>query len=120
MLFRSVAATAAARAAPAKQAQIAITLDLEMSRNFPTWETTHWDFEKGNLNAETIDYAVTVEDPTTWTKPWSGEVPWPRVNGPMYEAACTEENFSLVQLLKSTVFTREQEAKKKTGTNQQQ
>jgi peptidoglycan/xylan/chitin deacetylase (PgdA/CDA1 family) len=39
-------------------ALIAITLDLEMSRNFPTWETTHWDFEKGNLNDETKDYAA--------------------------------------------------------------
>lgn len=29
-----------------------------MSRNFPTWETTHWDYEKGNLNAETKAYAV--------------------------------------------------------------
>src|SRR5436305_9259346 len=41
-----------------EKAQVAITLDLEMSRNFPTWETTHWDFEKGNLNAETKAYAV--------------------------------------------------------------
>lgn len=39
-------------------AHIAITLDLEMSRNFPTRETMHWDFEKGNLNAETKAYAV--------------------------------------------------------------
>jgi hypothetical protein len=39
-------------------ALVAITLDLEMSRNFPTRETTHWDFEKGNLNAETKAYAV--------------------------------------------------------------
>jgi peptidoglycan/xylan/chitin deacetylase (PgdA/CDA1 family) len=52
-------AVSTARAAPAsEQAQIAITLDLEMSRNFPTWETTHWDYEKGNLNAETKAYAV--------------------------------------------------------------
>src|SRR3954447_11173116 len=42
----------------ASKALVAITLDLEMSRNFPTWETTHWDYEKGNLNAETIAYAV--------------------------------------------------------------
>ena len=39
-------------------ALVAITLDLEMSRNFPTRETTHWDFEKGNLNDETKAYAV--------------------------------------------------------------
>src|SRR5262245_23571716 len=40
------------------KAQIAITFDLEMSRNFPTWETTHWDYEKGNLNDETKNYTV--------------------------------------------------------------
>lgn len=40
------------------KALIAITLDLEMSRNFPTWDQTHWDYEKGNLNAETKKYAV--------------------------------------------------------------
>jgi hypothetical protein len=40
------------------QAQIAITLDLEMARNFPNWEDSHWDYEKGNLNAAAKDYAV--------------------------------------------------------------
>lgn len=46
------------RAAPLSKAQIAISLDLEMSRNFPEWEMTHWDYEKGNLNDETKTYAV--------------------------------------------------------------
>ena len=41
-----------------KTAQIAITLDLEMSANFPTWEDTHWNFEKGNLNDATKAYAL--------------------------------------------------------------
>ncbi len=40
------------------RALIAITLDLEMSRNFPTWDQTHWDYEKGHLNAETKRYTV--------------------------------------------------------------
>jgi peptidoglycan/xylan/chitin deacetylase (PgdA/CDA1 family) len=43
---------------PRDKALIAITLDLEMSRNFPTWETTHWDYEKGNLDSATKAYAV--------------------------------------------------------------
>lgn len=50
--------TSSLRAADSDKALIAITLDLEMSRNFPNWETTHWDYEKGNLNAETKRYAV--------------------------------------------------------------
>jgi len=41
-----------------RKARVAITLDLEMSRNFPTWEQTHWDFEKGNLDEATRRYAV--------------------------------------------------------------
>jgi peptidoglycan/xylan/chitin deacetylase (PgdA/CDA1 family) len=44
--------------APRDRALIAITLDLEMSRNFPTWDQTHWDYEKGNLNAATKRYTV--------------------------------------------------------------
>jgi len=40
------------------QALIGITLDLEMSRNFPTRETTHWDYHKGDLNAESKNYTV--------------------------------------------------------------
>jgi len=44
--------------ADADKALIAITLDLEMSRNFPKWDDTHWDYEKGNLNDETKKYTV--------------------------------------------------------------
>lgn len=48
-----------ATAAPQNSgAQIAITLDLEMSRNFPNWEDTHWDYEKGNLDNATKKYTV--------------------------------------------------------------
>ncbi len=42
----------------AKKAKVAITLDLEMARNFPTWESTHWDYEKGNLNEEAKAYSL--------------------------------------------------------------
>src|SRR5438309_9397663 len=64
-LAASVAGAAAASAVRAGQpsaaprpALVAITLDLEMSRNFPTWEQTHWDYEKGNLDDATKRYAV--------------------------------------------------------------
>jgi len=45
-------------ASSAGKAQIAITLDLEMSRNFPTREEMRWDYEKGNLNEESKRYTV--------------------------------------------------------------
>src|SRR3989442_9615510 len=50
----------AAGAAASDKALIAITLDLEMARNFPRWEDTHWDYEKGNLTPEVKRYAVEV------------------------------------------------------------
>lgn len=46
------------RAAESDKGLVAITLDLEMSANFPTRETTHWNFEKGNLNDETKRYSI--------------------------------------------------------------
>jgi peptidoglycan/xylan/chitin deacetylase (PgdA/CDA1 family) len=48
----------AATIPPPDKALIAITLDLEMSRNYPTWDQLHWDYEKGNLDAATKEYAV--------------------------------------------------------------
>src|SRR3954453_21133741 len=61
---RSLASAVAAIGAPAvarsedDRALVAITLDLEMSRHYPTWDQTHWDYEKGNLDADTKRYAV--------------------------------------------------------------
>jgi len=57
-----LAAYRSGRADPthAGKALIAITLDLEMSRNFPKWEDTHWDYEKGNLDEAAKKYTVGV------------------------------------------------------------
>src|SRR5687767_3393584 len=53
-----LADTATQPVSHAGKAHIAITLDLEMARNFPTWEQTHWDYEKGNLDADSKKYSV--------------------------------------------------------------
>lgn len=54
----ALAARSVMASTKANQAHVAITLDLEMSRNFPRWEDTHWDYEKGNLNQETKQYTL--------------------------------------------------------------
>lgn len=46
------------RAQPKQEALVAISLDLEMARNFPNWNDTHWDYEKGNLSDQAKNYAV--------------------------------------------------------------
>lgn len=62
MSAMGLAAYRATRAEPKLdgKALIAITLDLEMSRNFPAWEDTHWDYEKGNLDEAAKKYTVGV------------------------------------------------------------
>jgi hypothetical protein len=51
------------------------------------------------IDKDTIEYKFTVDDPTTWTKPWSGIIPMSRVNGPIFEYACSEDNNDAVNIL---------------------
>lgn len=48
----------AADSARVRPAQIAITFDLEMSRDYPRRGMTEWDYEKGNLDQATKDYSL--------------------------------------------------------------
>jgi hypothetical protein len=48
----------------------------------------------------TILYQFTVEDPIAFTKPWTGEVPLTKSEGPIYEYACHEGNYSMTNILK--------------------
>jgi hypothetical protein len=57
---------------------------------------------------DTIRYEFTVEDPATWTRPWSGEMPIRAFEGPIYEYACHEGNYGLPNILRAA---RVQEAK---------
>jgi peptidoglycan/xylan/chitin deacetylase (PgdA/CDA1 family) len=43
---------------PKRKALVAITLDLEMSAEYPTRGTTEWNYRKGDLDADTKRYAV--------------------------------------------------------------
>ncbi|MFP6751774.1 MAG: hypothetical protein VB855_08865, partial [Pirellulaceae bacterium] len=54
----TVASAPAIAAPPRPRAQIAITLDLEMSRKYPTRDVMEWDFQKGNLNEPTKKYSL--------------------------------------------------------------
>jgi hypothetical protein len=59
------------------------------------------------LDAKTLLYRFTVEDPETWNRPWSGEMAWPATTQPIYEYACHEGNYALVDVLRGA---RRQEA----------
>lgn len=52
------------------------------------------------VDPDTLVYEFTVNDPTTWTKPWTAQVPMTRTEGPIYEYACHEANYGMTGLLK--------------------
>jgi hypothetical protein len=51
-------------------------------------------------DANTLLYQFTVDDPATFTRPWSGEIPMTKAEGPIYEYACHEGNYSMETMLK--------------------
>ena len=53
------------------------------------------------VDADTINYEFTIEDPTTWTTPFSGEFPMRRLAADelLYEYACHEGNYSMEGIL---------------------
>ena len=51
------------------------------------------------IDQDTLLYQFTVDDPESFQRPWSGEIPMKRVSGPIIEYACHEGNYSLVNTL---------------------
>jgi len=51
------------------------------------------------VDQETILYEFTIDDPTTYTEPWGGEIPMKALHGQLYEYACHEGNYSLAGIL---------------------
>jgi len=52
------------------------------------------------VDEKTVRYEFTVDDPATWTKPWSAEMPLARDKGPIFEYACHEANYGFANNLK--------------------
>jgi len=67
------------------------------------------------LDDRTLLYRFTVEDPKTWTRPWTGELAWPATDGHIYEYACHEGNYALKDILKGARERDKQAAAAKTA-----
>jgi hypothetical protein len=63
------------------------------------------------VSADTILYQFTVDDPNTWTRPWSAEIPMKATKGPLYEYACHEGNYGLPDILRGARFTEKEAAR---------
>ena len=51
------------------------------------------------LNADTLLYEYTVDDPTVWTRPWTVSMTMERSEQPIYEYACHEGNYGMRGIL---------------------
>ncbi len=52
------------------------------------------------IDDKTVMYQFTVDDPNTWSEPWSGEYPWPQTGDKLYEYACHEGNYALGNIMR--------------------
>jgi hypothetical protein len=51
------------------------------------------------VDADTLLYEFTVDDPTVWTKPWTASMPMTKAPELMFEYACHEGNYSMTGIL---------------------
>ena len=51
------------------------------------------------ISADTIEYKFTIDDPSTWTRPWSAIIPMNASTGPLFEYDCSENNNDAVNIL---------------------
>jgi hypothetical protein len=67
------------------------------------------------VDATTLRYEFTVDDPATWSRPWSASIPMVRTDELMYEYACHESNYGLEGVLKGARY-QDAQAEKATKT----
>ena len=67
------------------------------------------------LDADTLRYEFTVNDPTTWTGPWTARVRMTRTHEPLYEYACHEGNYSMPSSLSGARAMEAREAAESAG-----
>ncbi|MBI3402381.1 MAG: hypothetical protein HY048_13250 [Acidobacteria bacterium] len=60
------------------------------------------------VDADTLRYEFTVDDPTTWTGKWSVSIPMTRTDDLMYEYACHEGNLALAGVLMGARYQEKQ------------
>jgi hypothetical protein len=60
----------------------------------------------------TLLYRFTVEDPDTWTAPFTGEYTWPATDENIYEYACHEGNYAMGNILRGARLKEANDAKK--------
>jgi hypothetical protein len=74
-------------------------------------ETLHLVEKFRRVAEDTIEYSITVDDATTWTKPWTLMIPLKRTGEGMFEYACHEGNYGLPAILRGARAQERQAAR---------
>ena len=75
-------------------------------------ETMHLVERFTRVDADTLLYEYTIDDPKTWTKPWTVQMYMAKNSESMYEYACHEGNYGLYNILSGAQKRDEAAAKK--------
>jgi len=59
---------------------------------------------------ETLAWEVTIDDPGAWSKPWTAKILLRRANKAVFEYACHEGNYGLVDILSGARHEEKEEA----------
>jgi len=64
------------------------------------------------VDDKTLLYRFTIEDPSTWAQPWTGEYTWAgsKPGDQLYEYACHEGNYAMVGIMKGARILEDEEA----------
>jgi hypothetical protein len=66
------------------------------------------------VDKDTLLYEFTAEDPTTWTRKWTAQIPMVRNPQPIYEYACHEGNYGMEGILSAARASEREAAKART------
>jgi hypothetical protein len=72
----------------------------DKTRYLGTTQDLHVTERFTRVDAKTILYSFTIDDPSTFLRPWTAEVPFVATPGPIYEYSCHEGNYALQDILK--------------------
>jgi hypothetical protein len=79
-------------------------------------ENLHLTERFTRVSKDILNYEFTVDDPTTWTKPWTAMIPLARKDEMIFEYACHEGNEAIPDMLRGHRM-EEREAAAKSPTN---
>ena len=80
-------------------------------------ENLHLTERFTKLDDGNLLYNFTVDDPTAWTKPWSGEYVWKSTEGKVYEYACHEGNYAMGNILRGARILESEYVPKQASAN---